>query len=65
MMVKGFGAGKAVICLLPKRFDTTKTQTGPNEISHQVGDQWRTSGHLAMLRLLSVDFTRGAKTLDL
>jgi hypothetical protein len=23
MMVKGFGAGKAAICLLPKRFDTT------------------------------------------
>jgi hypothetical protein len=29
MMVKGFGARKAVICLLPKRFDTTKTLSRP------------------------------------
>ena len=27
MMVTGFGAGKAAICLPPKRFDTTKTQS--------------------------------------
>src|SRR4051794_28296277 len=30
MMLKGFGASKAAICLLPKRFDTTKTQSGPS-----------------------------------
>jgi hypothetical protein len=30
MMVKGFGAGRAAIRFLPKRFDTTKIQCGPS-----------------------------------
>jgi hypothetical protein len=31
MMVKGFEVWKVAVRLLPKRFDTTKTQSGRND----------------------------------
>jgi hypothetical protein len=34
MMVKGLGAETATICLLPKRFDTTKTHRRLSPGSH-------------------------------
>jgi hypothetical protein len=34
-MLKGFGAWNVAIRLLPKRFDTTKTHSGPSGVCTQ------------------------------